>query len=340
VKTEFYGIYEIFSEGLNSFKIQTIFKWGFSFEFYNLNFRGNSNLGPKGKLCHLDLSISMPSFENFEQKKDHVLYIWTWSILTNWKTHDYMESNRPRPSLRPCQTPLPLPPSLYQPHCYSPHPTPSLASGWSEAREKFPLPHLTPHRSRSLPLLSSAPQCTVPPLPTTGRHQCESCWCAYNHRSSCPKIFLHEPSQGAPTRAQQRSSSSRSTVGRPPWSTSSSASTLASWWASLHHKPQIWFPASPYCPSTFPPLSCAAPHRKSDRPPSPLLLAPWPSTSPVLRLDAGPVWAMGRPDSAQSEQWTLFFSVEFYSIQFKYWISKIQMNFAWIVKLIKMHLLG
>jgi hypothetical protein len=99
-------------EGLNSFKIQTRFKWGFAFQVYNSNSIENLNLGPKGKLCHLDLSISMPCLENFEQKKDYVLYFWTWSIWTNWKTHDYLERNRPRPSLRPRQTPLLLLPSL------------------------------------------------------------------------------------------------------------------------------------------------------------------------------------------------------------------------------------
>jgi hypothetical protein len=54
-------------KGLNPFKIQTRFKSDFTSELYNLKSREIWKLDHKIKLCHLKLSISMPSLENFGQ---------------------------------------------------------------------------------------------------------------------------------------------------------------------------------------------------------------------------------------------------------------------------------
>jgi hypothetical protein len=61
-------------EGLNTFKIQIRLKLELISEFYNSQSREILELDQKGKLGHLKLSITMPSFENFGNQESFVLY--------------------------------------------------------------------------------------------------------------------------------------------------------------------------------------------------------------------------------------------------------------------------
>jgi hypothetical protein len=78
----FMEIMRFFPNGLNHSKIQVWFKIEFNSENCKPKSREILELDQKGKLCHLDLSISMRSLENFGQKEGCVLHFQTWSFET------------------------------------------------------------------------------------------------------------------------------------------------------------------------------------------------------------------------------------------------------------------
>jgi hypothetical protein len=74
-------------EGLNPFKIQASFKSEFASEFYVLKSRETWKLDQKGNFGHLNLSISVPSLENFGKKGRSCFCIFQFEALESiWKS--------------------------------------------------------------------------------------------------------------------------------------------------------------------------------------------------------------------------------------------------------------
>jgi hypothetical protein len=70
VKREFCGVSRIFPIRFESLSNSNRIQMKFASKIYNSKSREILNLGQRGKLCHLNLSISMPGLENVEQKGD------------------------------------------------------------------------------------------------------------------------------------------------------------------------------------------------------------------------------------------------------------------------------